>query len=260
VTARHLIRVVLQPLVTGVAFLALWEAVVRGFDVKPYFLVAPSDIADAFVDNWPQIRRAMTVTGTNAIVGLVVGTAVGIAMAFVLQRFHLLDELLSPLAVAVNAIPIFVLVAVFNNMFALTSEVPRRLMVTLVVYFIVLVNVARGLRQASATHLELMQSYAASPWTVLRKVRVPNAVPYLFTAIRIAAPLAVITAYVSEYFGGAQNGLGNRITSNMSTAKKDVGWAYVAGACLLGLLFYLISIILESVTHRGGNDHGMERA
>ncbi len=259
-SARRFAGVIVPPVVTGVAFLALWEGVVRAFDVKPYFLVAPSDIVSAFVENWPQIRRAMTVTGTNALVGLVVGTVVGVAMAFVLQRFRLLDELLTPLAVAVNAIPIFVLVAVFNNMFELTSEVPRRLMVTLVVYFIVLVNVARGLRQASPAHLELMQSYAAGPWTVLRKVRVPNAVPYLFTAIRIAAPLAVITAYVSEYFGGAQNGLGNRITSNMSTAKKDVGWAYVLGACLLGLLFYLASVIMESVTQRGGEHRGMERA
>ena len=59
-----------------------------------------------------------------------------------------------------------------------------------------------------------MRSYAASGWDVLRKVRVPNAVPFLFTALRIAAPLSVIYAYVSEYFGGAQNGLGSRIASN----------------------------------------------
>ena len=59
------------------------------------------------------------------------------------------------------------LVAVFNNMFAITSEIPRRLMVTLVVYFIVLINVARGLRQVEATHVELLRSYAASPTQVL---------------------------------------------------------------------------------------------
>ena len=78
------------------------------------------------------------------------------------MRFRLLNDMLSPLAIALNAIPIFVLVAVFNNMFAITSEIPRRLMVTLVVYFIVLVNVAKGLRQVEATHLELLRSYAAS--------------------------------------------------------------------------------------------------
>ena len=115
------------------------------------------------------------------------------------------------MSIAINAIPAFVLVSVFNNMFSTTSEVPRRLMVTLVVFFVVLVNVAKGLRQVAPVHAELMRSYAASSWQIMRKVRVPNAVPYLFTALRIAAPLSVIYAYVSEYFGGAQNGLGSTV-------------------------------------------------
>jgi NitT/TauT family transport system permease protein len=121
-------------------------------------------------------------------------------------------------------------------------------MVTLVVYFIVLVNVAKGLRQVSPTHLELLRSYAASPTEVLLKARVPNALPYLFTALKIAAPAAVITAFVAEYFGGSQNGLGARIVSNIAASRNAVAWAYVLGACLLGLLFYLVSILLESIT------------
>src|SRR5919106_6484390 len=155
----------------------------------------------------------------------------------------------APLAVALNAVPIFVLVALFNNMFSVTSEVPRRLMVSLVVNFIVLVNVAKGLTQVDRTHVELMRSYAASDVSVLLKVRVPNAMPYLFTALKIAAPAAVITAFVAEYFGGSQNGLGSRITSNM-TANTAAAWAYVLGACLLGLAFYLISVLLESLITR----------
>ena len=83
---------------------------------------------------------------------------------------------------------------------------------------------------------------------MLRKARIPNAVPYLFTALKIAAPAAVITAFVAEYFGGPQNGLGYRITSNLSNSKNAVAWAYVLGACLLGLAFYLVSILLENIT------------
>jgi NitT/TauT family transport system permease protein len=173
-------------------------------------------------------------------------------MAFLLSRFKVLDELITPMSIAVNAIPAFVLVPVFNNMFSTTSDVPRRLMVTLVVFFVVLVNVAKGLRQVDATHAELMHSYAASNWEILRKVRVPNAVPYLFTALKIAAPLSVIYAYVSEYFGGAQNGLGSRIASNIANSKNALVWAYVLGACLLGLTFFLISIAVETVVTPGG--------
>ncbi len=252
-------RAVLPPLVFGVVFLAAWELAVNVFDWKPYFLPKPSRIWHEFTDNFSQIRKAATVSGTNALIGLVAGTVFGVAVSFVLMRFRLLNDMITPVAVALNAIPIFVLVAVFNNMFSLTSEVPRRLMVTVVVSFIVLVNVAKGLREVSATHLELLRSYAARPLQILGKARIPNAVPYLFTALKIAAPAAVITAFVAEYFGGAQNGLGTRITSNL-TANTAAAWAYVLGACLLGLAFFTISILLESITtSRGASPRGGNR-
>jgi NitT/TauT family transport system permease protein len=245
------------PLVFGALFLALWQGAVRVFDLKPYFLAPPSAILSAFVDNFSNIWDAMRVSGTNAAIGLIVGTVLGVAMSFVLSRYRIIDDIVTPLAIALNAIPIFVLVAVFNNMFSITSEVPRRLMVTLVVYFIVLVNVAKGLTQVSPTQLELMNSYAASKGDILRKVRIPNAVPYLFTALKIAAPAAVITAFVSEYFGGSQNGLGAAITGNIAVSKNAVAWAYVLGACLVGLAFYLISILMETVaTPRGVGSAG----
>jgi NitT/TauT family transport system permease protein len=188
----------------------------------------------------------------NALVGLIAGTVLGVAMSFVLSRYRFLGEVVTPLAIALNAIPIFVLVAVLNNMYSITSETPRRIMVTLVVYFIVLVNVAKGLTQVRSTHVEIMRSYAASEFEILRKVRVPNARPYLFTALKIAAPASVITAFVSEYFGGSQNGLGSRITSNIANSRNATAWAYVLGACMLGLGFYVISVVLENATSKGG--------
>ena len=238
-------------IVFGIAFLALWESAVRGFDLKPYFLAAPTKIFEQFIKNYSRIWEAAMISGGNALVGLVVGTVLGVAMSFILSRYRFLGELITPLAIALNAIPIFVLVAVLNNMYSITSEIPRRVMVTLVVYFIVLVNVAKGLTQVRSTHVELMRSYAASEFAILRKVRVPNAVPYLFTALKIAAPASVITAFVSEYFGGLQNGLGSRITSNIANSKNAAAWAYVLGACLLGLAFYIVSIMLEGIARKG---------
>jgi NitT/TauT family transport system permease protein len=240
------------PVVFGVAFLVLWETAVAVFDFKTYFLPPPSAIWDAFRANTALIWEATKVSGLNAFVGLVVGTALGIAMSFLLARFRLLNDLMTPLAIGLNAVPIFVLVAIFNNMYPVTSEVPRRLMVTLVVYFIVLVNVARGLREVGAIQLELMRSYAAGEAAILRKVRIPNAVPYLFTALKIAAPASVITAFVSEYFGGSQNGLGSRIVSNIALSNNAEAWAYVLGACLLGLAFYLVALVLERFAVPGG--------
>ncbi len=244
---------VLPPVIFGVLFLLAWEMAVKGFDLKPYFLAPPSTIWEMFVENFSLIWGATKVSGSNALTGLIVGAVLGSLMSLVLSRYRVFNELVTPLAVALNAIPIFVLVAVLNNMFSITSEIPRRIMVTLVVYFIVLVNVAKGLTQVNSTHVELMKSYAASDFQILRRVRIPNAIPYLFTGLRIAAPASVITAFVSEYFGGSQNGLGSRITGNIAISKNAVAWAYVLAACLLGLVFYLISSLLEGTATPGGS-------
>ncbi len=238
-------RVLVPPLIVGGLFVLVWETVVKVFDIKPYLLPSPSAIWSALRDNWSNVWEAMMVTGQNAFVGLILGLVCGVALSFLLMRFRVANELVTPLAIALNAIPIIVIVPVLNNMFASTTEVPRRVMVTLIVSFIVLVNVAKGLRQVSATHMELMHSYAASPTAILVKTRIPNALPYLFTALKIAAPVAVITAFVAEYFGGSQNGLGYGITSNAATSRTAASWAYVVGACAVGLLFYLIAVAIE---------------
>ena len=253
----RVVQALIPPAVFGIGFVLVWELTVQLFDLKPYFLPAPSAISRAFFDNFSLVKDAALVSGKNALVGLLAGTLLGIGSAFLLMRFRVLNELATPLAVALNAVPIIVLVSLFVNMYPATSEMPRRLMVTLIVYFIVLVNVAKGLRQVHPIHVELMRSYAATPVQLLRKARIPNAVPYLFTALKIAAPTSVITAFVAEYFGGNQNGLGSRITSNMAIAKNAVAWAYVLGACVVGLTFYLVSVLLESITtHRRGGSPG----
>ncbi len=244
----RLVRGALPPIVFGVGFLVLWQAVVAVFDLRPFVLPSPTAIWAAFTDRFGDVVDKSLLTGSNALVGLLLGVVFGVALSFVMMRFTIFDQLVTPLAVALNAIPIVVIVPVLNNMlFGTTSQVPRRLMVALIVFFVVLVNVAKGLRQVSATHVELMHSYAASSGEILRKVRIPNAIPYLFTALKISAPLAVITAFVAEYFGGPQNGLASAVTNSLN-GSKDVTWAYVIGASTLGLTFYLVSVALERVT------------
>ncbi len=235
------------PVLFGVLFLTAWELFVRVRGIKPYLLPRPSAIWGELHGNAGLIGKAMRVSGTNALIGLVVGALAGIAVAFAASRFRVIANLVTPMAVAVAAMPIIVVASVLYNMISVTSQVPRRLMAAIVVFFVIFVNVAKGLTEVTATQTELMRSYAASDTDILRKVRVPNALAYLFTALKVAAPLAVVTAFVSEYFGGLQNGLGYRITSNISNSKDAVAWAYVVGAIVLGLAFYLTAVVLEGV-------------
>ena len=165
----------LPPVLFGAGFLVLWESFVRIQGIKPYLLPRPTAVIDEFGSNLGLIFGAVRVTGFNAALGLIGGVVVGLAVAFGGHRFRLLGKLISPLAAVVAAMPIIVLVAIFNNLFSITSQIPRRLMVLVAVFFIVFVNVSKGLDQSNPTQLELLRSYGAGPSAILRKVKLPNA-------------------------------------------------------------------------------------
>ena len=235
------------PIAVGVLFLVGWQALVVGNDIKPYLLPKPTAIWEQIVHNRVDILTTARVTGMNALVGLLAGAVLGILVALVASRFRVVDSMLVPLAAAVNAMPIIALAPIFNTMFSTTSSVPRRLVVSLVVFFPLFINALRGLRHVAPIHRQLMDSYAAGGWTFARTVRIPGALPFVFTGLRLAAALAVIAAVVAEYFGGLQNGLGTRITSAASNTAYPRAWAYVAAACALGLFFYLVATALERI-------------
>ena len=242
--ARRLVQL-LPPLLVGVAFLTLWEVFVVVKDIKPFLLPKPSLIWQQMRDGHSEIWAAAIHSGTNALVGLVCGTVLGVGFALVSSRFRVLSDMVTPLAAGLNAMPIIALAPLFNNVFSTTSAIPRRLVVTIIVFFPVFINVLKGLTQVDPTHLELMRSYAASDTEIARRVRVPNALPFLFTALKVAASLCVIAAVVAEYFGGLQDGLGSRITSAAANSAYGRAWAYVAGSCALGLVFFLAAVVLE---------------
>ncbi len=238
-------RAVLPPVLFGALFLAAWELFVRWRDVKPYLLPKPSLVWSQIHDNWSQIVDAAKASGTNALIGLIIGTVLGVAFAVLSSRFRFLGEMVTPLAAAINVMPIIALAPMFNNWFSITSDTPRRLVVTIIVFFPIFVNVLKGMTQVDATQYELMRSYAASDSAVMRKVRVPNALPFLFTGLKVAASLSVIAAIVAEYFGGIQNGLGSRITSAAANSNTGRAWAYVAASCVLGLVFFCSAVLAE---------------
>jgi NitT/TauT family transport system permease protein len=238
---------IVAPVIVGAALVGGWQLFVVARHIKPFLLPAPSAIWHQMLANRSGILHAARVTGTNALVGLVLGTLLGVAAGALASRFRFLGELTTPVAVAVNAIPIIALVPIFNNMFSTTSAIPRRLMVTVIVFFPIFVNTLRGLTGAEATKIELMRSYAASEGLILRKVRIPTAMPFFFTGLKIASSLSVIAAVVAEYFGGLQDGLGSHIVSAASNSAYGRAWAFVAASCALGLVFYSASVVTERV-------------
>jgi NitT/TauT family transport system permease protein len=239
------------PVVLGLLVLVGWQVGVTAAGVPAFLLPAPIAIGAQIGAQLPVILETTSVTGGNALVGLVAGFLVGVLLALLASASRLIAELTTPVVLAASAVPIVALAPVFTTMFGSTTEIPRRLVVTVVVVVPVFVSTARGLRAVAPVHAELMTALAATPAQFARFVRVPGAVPYIATGLRLAAPAAVIAAIVAEYFGGLQNGLGSRISSAAANTAYARAWAFVAASIVLGLVFHLAGLLAERLATRG---------
>ena len=246
-TVRHYLPTIL----VFVGGIAIWELLIRLFEVRAFILPAPSAIAAALVENWgagrwPLFASAQT-TLFEAVGGLVIGTFVGVVIAFGVARWANARDAVLPFAVAANAIPIIAIAPIFNAWFGVTNPVSKMMIAALLVFFPVMINVTRGLTQVEPSALELMRSYAASEWTILRKVRLPNALPFFLTALKVATTLSLIGAIVGEYFGGSSTVIGRVVVQSASALRFDVTWAAILLAAVTGIAFYLAVVALERV-------------
>ena len=233
-----------------IAGIALWEGLVRGLNVQRFLLPAPSAIWTAFVDNQSTLWSAGWFTLQEALGGFAIGSLLGIAFAVVVARWNILGTALMPYAIAANAIPIIAFAPITNAWFNPLTKESKMAVVAILCFFPVFVNVVRGLRSVKPQQIELMRSYAAHDFTIFRLVRVPSALPFLFTALKIASVLAMIGAIVSEYFGGSLEALGANIKQDAALFQFEKAWAEIVVACLLGIGFYLAVVLLERVAMR----------
>jgi NitT/TauT family transport system permease protein len=243
------LRLYLPPIVVFVATIMLWEVAVQSGALGNFPLPAPSQIVEALGANWASGRwplgRAAIATLFEAVGGLVIGTVAGVAVAFAAARYGTAREVLLPLAVGASAVPIVAFAPLMNNWFGVLNPLSKMMIVAVLVFFPVVVNVTRGLTQVEPAALELMRSYAASEGTILRVLRIPNALPYFFTALKIAATLSLIGAIVGEYFGGSNDVLGRVVVQSASALRFDVTWAAILLGAATGIVFYLVIVGIE---------------
>jgi NitT/TauT family transport system permease protein len=156
-----------------------------------------------------------------------------------------------PFAIAANAVPIIAFAPITNAWFSPFGKTSKMAIAAVLCFFPVLVNTLRGLTSVRPASIELMRSYAAGEVEIFRRVRIPTALPFLFTALKIATVLSMIGAIVGEYFGGSFNALGVLISSKSTTFAFEEAWAGIFVACLFGIGFYLAVAALERLVLRG---------
>jgi len=242
------VRQYLPAAVILVSVVVAWEVLVGASGVQGFVLPRPSAIWAALVENWTAdyaILPAARVTLFEALGGLAIGTLLGVTTAFIVSLFPASRDTVLPLAIAINAIPIIAFAPIANNWLGITSPLSKMAVAAALVYFPIMINVLRGLTQVEGSALELMRSYAAGPAAVTTQLRVPNALPYFLTGLKIATTLSLIGAVVGEYFGGLSATLGRVVVSAASSLRFDVTWAAILVVSLTGIVMYLLVVALE---------------
>jgi NitT/TauT family transport system permease protein len=237
-------------LVFLVLVIGLWQGLVVAFHVQRFLLPKPSEIATTFWDNKHDLWSAGWFTFQEALGGFALGSGLAILFALVLARWRFLGNALMPYAIAANAIPIIAFAPITNTWFSPLNKSSKIVIAAVLCFFPVLVNTLRGLTSVRPQDLELMHSYAAGQVQVFRRVRIPTALPFLFTGLKVATVLAMIGAVVGEYFGGAFNALGVVILDRARTFQFDYAWAGITMACLLGIALYVAVSLVERVVLR----------
>jgi len=232
----------LPPLLVFVAVLVAWELAAAGEGRR--VIPAPSVIAGAIGAEQALLWRSAQATFIEAIGGLVIGTLAGLAIGFATARWATARDVLLPVAIGASTIPLIAIAPIINNWFGVLNPLSKMMMAALLVFFPIVIGVTRGLVAVQPAALELMRSYAATPTEILLRVRIPNMLPFFFTALKVATTLAFIGAIVGEYFGGTSDVLGRIVLQSMSNGKFGVAWAAILiGAVGAMLMYALVSLV-----------------
>jgi NitT/TauT family transport system permease protein len=233
------------PLAFGAALLALWEVLVVGLGVPMVLLPAPSAILVRMAASAHLLWQDFAQTFLKAVLaGYVIGGAAGFALALMADRVPFLRRGLLPLGNLVAALPVVGIAPIMVMWFGFDWQ-SKAAVVVAMTFFPMLVNTVAGLAVAGALERDLMRSYAASHRQTLWLLRLPAALPFIFTALKVNAPLALIGAIVAEFFGSPTTGMGFRITTEAARLALDMVWAEIVVAAVAGSAFYGLVALAE---------------
>lgn len=232
------------PLAVFVLALVGWEAVVRLLGIQFYLLPAPTEIARTLGANAAFLFGAAWYTAQEAIAGFAVGCGLGVLAALVSVRWRSVADALLPYSIAANSVPIIAFAPLAIVWFGV-EQGSKVAIVAMMTFFPTMISTIRGLLSPDAESLELMRSYGATPLQVFAFLRLPSALPFLFTALKVSASLSMIGAVVGEFFGGFARSLGVYIISQTALFHTREAWAAIVVACGFGIAFYLIISAVE---------------
>jgi NitT/TauT family transport system permease protein len=228
--------------------LGIWQAVVSLNHLPAYILPGPLVVLQALRERFPSLVNSLLITTEEAAGGLAASIVAGVATAMVFAQWRWLRQLLYPYTILLQTVPIVAIAPLIINWAGAGI-----FSVTIVTFIIclapIIANTTQGLISVDENLIHLFLMYKASPGQVLFKLRLPNALPNLFTGIRISAGISVIGGITGELFAGStrvgEGGLGYAIIYASNQMETGYLFALVFAATVLGFSFFFIVMFLE---------------
>ncbi|HKX19756.1 MAG TPA: ABC transporter permease [bacterium] len=233
---------ILPPLALLAAILAGWEAAVRAFGVPFYILPAPSRVAGVLVADHVLLLEEAAVTLGEVLLGFAIAFVVGVALALAIFSSRTVERAVYPLVVASQTVPVFAIAPLLVVWFGY-GMLSKIVMAALIVFFPIVVNTVDGLRAADPDMVNLLKILGAGPGQIVRRVRVPAALPFVFSGTRIAIATSVIGAVIGEWVGSTR-GLGYLMIHANAQLHVDLVFAVIVYLSVMATaLFWTVSLV-----------------
>ena len=234
------------PILFFVTILATWEIFVMIFAIPEYLLPKPTKIISEIILNFNSLLRHTIITMIEVFFGFLIGNVLGFLGAVIFAHSKTIEKGLYPYAIALKTTPILAIAPLLVLWFG-TGMISKIVAAAVVCFFPILVNTVKGLKNIDDEYLDLLRSFSASKYQIFTKLRLPNSLPYIFSALKISTGLAVVGAIVGE-FVGAKEGIGFVILISTYHLETATMFAAIIMSALGGILFfYLINLIERKI-------------
>lgn len=230
-------------LVAGLILTALWEAGVRLGGVPTFILPAPSQVVVSLVKNFPVIADHTRITLYEAMTGFVIAVLLSFVLAFIMDSVPVIKKALYPVLVISQTIPIITIAPLFVIWFGY-GLLPKVIVVMLVCFFPMVVSFMAGLQGVDGEMYDLLKSMGASRMQIFRLLKLPGALPSLFSGMKISAAYSIMGAVIGEWLG-ARAGLGEFMRRSMHSFAVDKTFAAIIVITVLSLAVFEIIKLLE---------------
>jgi ABC-type nitrate/sulfonate/bicarbonate transport system permease component len=234
------------PMIFIIVLIALWEIIIKVFQVPKYILPAPTVIFHALIESREILWQHTQTTLIEASIGFFIATLFAIILAGLMNKSKLLKRVLYPILIISQTVPIIALAPIFMIWFGF-NILPKVIIVVLVCFFPIVINVTEGLENVDKDMINLMKVMKASTWDIFTKVQLPATLPAFFSGLKIAATYSIMGAVIGEWIG-AKSGLGVYMTRAMSSFRTEALFADIVIIVFISIsIFKVIELLGKKI-------------